>query len=363
MNVAVISFHEGLSKNRLFDNSDEITHHDNLMVPYAVIKQKLAERNVSINTIDMYDNLDHLDVVLFFKLDYNYLLKLFGKNTRLFYFAWEPEVVDSKHSIKSLNRLIKYFDAIFTWNDELVDNKRFYKINYPYFFNIESEIPTIEEFNNRKFLVNISSNKISFNRNELYSLRAKVIAYFEKKAPFKFELYGGNWPKLKVYKGKCSSKREVYRQFKFALSLENMQNVDGYITEKIFDCFTAGIVPIYWGARNVCNYIPDGCYIPFRFGSIAEMETYLNEITYEQYLAYLGNIKLFLQSKSIDFFKEDFFIKQFLYCLDSVKQRSYINQGKKIAIHRMRLSHWFMRKPKALLHIVFKKLSDKQLLR
>ena len=36
--------------------------------------------------------------------------------------------------------------------------------------------------------------------------------------------------------------------------------VKGYITEKIFDSFFAGVVPIYWGAENITDYVPKSLY-------------------------------------------------------------------------------------------------------
>ena len=43
-----------------------------------------------------------------------------------------------------------------------------------------------------------------------------------------------------------------------------MRDVLGYITEKIFDSFAAWCVPVYWGASNVTDYIPEGCFIDRR---------------------------------------------------------------------------------------------------
>ena len=40
-----------------------------------------------------------------------------------------------------------------------------------------------------------------------------------------------------------------------------MRNVNGYVTEKIFDAFKAGCVPVYWGAENITKYVPAECFI------------------------------------------------------------------------------------------------------
>ena len=46
------------------------------------------------------------------------------------------------------------------------------------------------------------------------------------------------------------------QHYRFYICYENTEGVEDYITEKIFDCFAAGFVPIYWGASNIEKYIP-----------------------------------------------------------------------------------------------------------
>ena len=61
---------------------------------------------------------------------------------------------------------------------------------------------------------------------------------------------------------------------------ENIKGLNGYITEKIFDAFVAGNVPIYWGASDINEYIPDNCFIDRR-----------NFINHEQMYKFLINMK------------------------------------------------------------------------
>lgn len=49
--------------------------------------------------------------------------------------------------------------------------------------------------------------------------------------------------------------------YNYALVFENQQQ-PGYITEKLLDCFKAGTVPIYWGAPNASDYIPQETFLP-----------------------------------------------------------------------------------------------------
>ena len=36
------------------------------------------------------------------------------------------------------------------------------------------------------------------------------------------------------------------------------------MTEKLFDCFFSGTVPVYWGAPDVFDWVPADCFIDMR---------------------------------------------------------------------------------------------------
>ena len=358
MKIAIVPFHSGLANDILFDKDNESTNSDDLITPYYYIKQEYEKRGVSINTLDQYNTLASLDCVLFFKLDYNELIRCIkSKVKRLYYFAWEPEVVDNHHSKKNLAKLEPFFNVIFTWNDDIVDGNKYLKINYPYHFTNVIECPTRENFEKRNLLVNISGNKISFQHNELYSVRRKVISFYNKYSCTYFSLYGRGWLKnLRVYKGVCISKKKVYTQFKFALCLENMCNVNGYVTEKIFDCFTAGIVPVYWGASNIEKYIPKQCFISYTdFSSIDDLNHFLINMSYEEYCNYICHIKEYLQSSAKSVFEYKYFMRQLDSALISNIERECNNE---VALAFYSILQNISRKPKALFNLTTKLIVD-----
>jgi hypothetical protein len=83
---------------------------------------------------------------------------------------------------------------------------------------------------------------------------------------------------MKVYKGPCASKFEVFKQYDFCLCIENMA-MDGYITEKIFDCLYSGTIPLYLGAPDISNYVEPNAYIDCRrFSSWGDTWSYVNSI-------------------------------------------------------------------------------------
>ena len=103
------------------------------------------------------------------------------------------------------------------------------------------------------------------------------------------------------------------KNYKFAICYENCQNVKGYITEKIFDCFASGTIPIYWGASNVTDYIPKDCFIDRRdFGSLDELYTFLKRMGKEEYDGYLQRSAAYLQSDKAQLFSRDHFDEIFI---------------------------------------------------
>jgi hypothetical protein len=160
-------------------------------------------------------------------------------------------------------------------------------------------------------------------RHELYSLRLSAIEYFHNKV--EFHLYGRNWDKklfgipkrqfkaaLSCYKGSVDNKVRTLSNYKFTICFENTV-YEGYITEKIFDCFYAGSVPIYFGAPDILDHIPKNCFIDFRdFSSFSELSFYLQNITKDIFNEYILSINKFLESPQFFKFSESYLANKLL---------------------------------------------------
>ena len=122
---------------------------------------------------------------------------------------------------------------------------------------------------------------LALPRKELYSERMKVVVEMERAAGGGFvDLYGGRWRDwwspfsmwlpywryrqglMKVYRGFAPSKFETLSRYDFCLCFENMR-MDGYISEKIIDCFYAGTIPVYLGAPDIRQIHPSQCFVDF----------------------------------------------------------------------------------------------------
>ena len=231
---------------------------------------------------------------------------------------WDNDAICPGNFSKILH---EKFPIIFTWNDSYIDNKKFFKFYHP----IARELPEVPKipFKEKKMLVNISRNRYSSDPNELYSARRKSIIYFEKNFPNDFDLYGYGWNKpagrlqnlfpflvhkFSSYRGSIESKAEVLSQYKFSLAYENLEGENGYISEKIFDCFRCNTVPIYWGAPNVEEFIDPETFIDrSKFKSDKELADFIIKINEKKYNQYLAAINAYLKSEKYKLFSAENF--------------------------------------------------------
>ena len=284
--------------NEMFNENNAILNRDNSCDHYIKFKQL----NYNINTIDLYDYRE-INLLIAYRVDFNlkYILDLIKVNpkVKIIYIMSEPEIVCPMHQKEIIEKLP--FDSVFTWNDKVIDGKKFKKLNYvnPK-INID-EIPNIP-YEKKKFITLIAGNKTSPVKNELYSERIKAIKFFANTKEG-IEFYGVGWDNVKdeilkkAYKGKVKTKKDVLRNYKFTICYENAKGLYGYITEKIFDCFAAGTVPIYWGAENITDYIPKKCFIDFRdFRSYDDLYQYLINMSEKEYNDYLDAVKDYIQN-------------------------------------------------------------------
>lgn len=213
---------------------------------------------------------------------------------KMILFMWEPEI---RLSEMYKQKIQDCFSKIYTWDDDLVDNVKYFKFHYSV---LRPMIENIIPFEEKKFCTMVIGNAGDLpNSNELYSHRKKAIRFFEAIGETGFNFYGKNWDAAEYpsYLGPIEDKTSVIKTYKFIICYENCRGLNGYITEKIFDAFHAGIVPIYWGADNIEKYVPHECFIDRRnFESLDSLYAFLKAITKDEYETYLMHIRTYLES-------------------------------------------------------------------
>lgn len=277
------------------------------------VKNVLSEKNIDIVPSDLTGNLkaDEVSYVVVWNwpkwMSDSALDKIPREKAILF--MWEPPSYFKKmYDEKTLS----HFKRIYTWDDDLVDNKRFFKFYYPELKPMRGDLPSFQE---KKLLTFVFSNKKSKHPHQLYTERENVIKFFESNHSDDFEFYGQAWEKkgYKRYRGSPDNKMDTLKNYRFAICYESMGNVRGYITEKIFDCFAAGTVPIYLGATNIADYIPQNCFIDrTKFKDNEALYQFLKNMDQETYEQYLQNIREFLKTDKAQLFSMTMFHVIFL---------------------------------------------------
>ena len=190
------------------------------------------------------------------------------------------------------------FDEILSWYGDIGPHRHRCR---PIYFAFPKEVP-VSDFNDRSFCVLIASIYSRDNDpNELYSERANTVRWFAKYHPEGLVFYGRQNrytdTDFSNYKGPVHEKLSVLSRYKFCICYENTKGYQDYISEKIFDAFFAGCIPVYWGAQEVEKYIPENCFIDRRrFASHEELYDFLSSITEAEYAEYQANVRAFLQS-------------------------------------------------------------------
>ena len=301
---------------------------EDLAYPLLLLKEKLEKEGYILETLDL-DKPENYEIILF--CDYPNPETCCVDITSIpkekkYLLLTECELVYKPNARKDL---LENFGKVFTYDDALIKECGYKKLFLPN----KIKAPLFVPYNNKKISTVIAGNRTIKEKGELYSERLKAIRFMEKNHPNEFDLFGFNWDKKtftgpKVityfnrfnnlrktfaekhicYRGKIDNKLEVLSKYKFCFCYENTNAIPGYISEKIWDCFFAGCIPIYYGAPNVTDYIPDNVFIDFRnFNSYEELYNFLININEEQYNQYLRNTKEFLLSdKAYNFSAENY---------------------------------------------------------
>ncbi|MBI2596889.1 hypothetical protein HYW41_01920 [Candidatus Daviesbacteria bacterium] len=313
-------------KNKIFklDNGTNI---------FLNFKKCLEKYNIDISTIDLSEGKSIYRYVycdIPYPWEIGYWKKIIQNKEKNILFCFESPIINPFNQLRFLSI---FFKRIYTWNDHLVDNKKYFKFHIPQLNSKKTTNPL--PFNNKDFLVLINSNKmvpfllklISPFKQDFYIEREKAIEFFEDHISKNFSLYGKGWDKPKrlslkekifgfnkhnSYKGEIKDKLKLLSKFKFTICFENCP-APGYI-EKIFDCFKAGCIPIYFGAPNITDYIDEKCFINFRkFSSYGKLLNFLYKIDEKTYNRYIENIENLLSNKNfLNLWFEKGFEKVFL---------------------------------------------------
>ncbi len=352
------------SKDRLFAREAAGHAGDQIQEPYAYMRDYLQARGVDVHTADlMPDEADAVRKIYVASgpLDRYQRLKSRPDVTLSAYFALEcPTVEPSMY--RDLKAAQHDFKRVYSWSDSASLEPfvgaplKCLPLRWPQSF---SQVHAgLWESEDRGFMVMLNGNKLPrywTPCRELYSERMRAVEYFARTN--EIELYGNGWdgptykvghwmvpgtfgrvrmpgtiqhlsrqmtrlwqqafPKpllvaaRRVYKGFTPTKRDTLAKYKFSLCFENSV-LKGWITEKIFDCFFAGTIPVYWGAPDVTEQIPAGAFIDMRkFRDYAELRQYLHSLGPAELRRYRETARDFIASPAFQPFSKQSFAELF----------------------------------------------------
>lgn len=281
-------------------------------IGFSLLKKELYKKGIFIGTQDCFK-----DKIPDLCMHFTSFKKTQGKVNYFLLPEHELIVPENKKKYKD-----NFYDKVFCQYDKLIDNKKFFKLNYP--FSIDPKID--KEFANRPLLFSmIASNKSCKLKSKkiLYQKRYEIINWFEENANKSFQLYGNDWnlpPKqngfigriknyinqkfnnqnlLKTYKGTVKKKSDILSSTKFTFCIENVEE-NGYMSDIIFDAFNNGCIPIYLGPLNIKDYIPEESFINLRnFDDLSDLYKFLENYSENNYIkAYSELIKKIQKIKS-----------------------------------------------------------------
>jgi len=340
MNYGYWNFYPAFNQNRMFTQSVQAQGHD-WTASSRLLGQTMQSMGHQVATLDMQP-LSWFDKVFFSDYPtrrnryFRGLLRSGHPDINLI--INEPSIVrpDSYDPV-----VHKPFRRVMTYKKELCakDPSKYVLFQLPCMPQPRTEpLP----FAQRKLCCLIQSYMVLHKPTALFSERIRAARWFEANAPRDFDLMGTEWDRILLpsrLSGLNFALRAAYRRvwpltlikfrqfpsyigpnvkgkhrtlldYRFCLSYENSVETD-YISEKLFDCFYAGCVPVYQGAPNITDYVPAGTFVDKRKFSYEDLYRYLSNMPEGEYNGYLQAAEAYLRSPAQRLFTPEGFVEIF----------------------------------------------------
>jgi hypothetical protein len=340
MNFGFWNFYPAFNQNRMFTQTVQSQGHD-WASPSRLLGQTLQSMGHQVATLDMkplewFDKVFFIDYPTRLNRHFRALLRAGHKDINLI--ICEPSIVRPDGYDPEVH---KPFRRVLTYKKDLcaTDPSKYVLFALPCMPEPKMEpIP----FAQRKLCCLIQSYMLLDRPTELYSERARAARWFEANVPRDFDLMGTEWDRI-LLPGRLSrlnfALRAAYRrvwplkmikfrrfpsyigpnvkgkhrtllEYRFCFAYENSVESD-YISEKLFDCFYAGCVPIYYGAPNITDYVPANTFIDKRKYSYEELYRYISKMPEREYNGYLEAAEAYLRSPALRPFTPEGYVEIF----------------------------------------------------
>lgn len=158
---------------------------------------------------------------------------------------------------------------------------------------------------------------------ELYSARVAVVKQFERDGGNLLDVFGPGWESSPLCRGLLGrEKLKVLDGYRFNICFENVASDCGYVSEKIFDSFMAGVVPIYLGDARICASVPDTAFIDARqFGSWSELVAFVKSCDRNRWESLRSAGREFIAGSASNPFKSGDFARKVVSAFNSLPDR------------------------------------------
>jgi hypothetical protein len=199
-------------------------------------------------------------------------------NKKIYGWIIEPPEV-AKENYEYVKKNFSKFHKVFTYDKSLLNiDERF---EFLPIGGCWIEVEDRKIYEKKKLVCSINSHK---RMTSGHKLRYEIIPKLKN-----VDLYGSGYNPVET-------KIEVLKDYMYCIVIEN-QKMDYLFTEKIIDCLVTGTIPIYWGCPSIGDFFDTNSI--YTFNSYDELEKILSQISEEDYLSKIDNIK-----KNFDFSKK-----------------------------------------------------------
>jgi Glycosyltransferase family 10 (fucosyltransferase) C-term len=160
---------------------------------------------------------------------------------------------------------------------------------------------------------------------DLYGERRAIGREAERHKPDFLDIFGPGWNREQIswcplypnrhyrcWRGNATtSKHELSAEYRFVMAYENYRGRRGYISEKIFDAFQAGSVPVYLGEERIAEFVPREAFVDARnFRTRRKLLAYLQSCPEPEWTEMRDAGQNFLRSAAFQSFTDEAFAER-----------------------------------------------------
>lgn len=195
-----------------------------------------------------------------------------------------------RHQQNYSPEFLSHFDKVVTFNTQFKDilGDKYIHTLHPY--NASNIAGTTNSYmaskdENRKICC-VLENRQNKGEYEVLGVKLRSLDHlrYDYAKHLHIDCYGKGWESDgKIVARGFDPKHpiDIQNQYTFSLIIEN-QNSAGGVTEKIYNAFLAGCIPLYYSEHPIEN-IPESCYINITKIKPEDLQTFLSNVDVEQY--------------------------------------------------------------------------------